>query len=66
MYFPGRFIRSFYVSDCRASQLKVVAGAHQLCMAHLLRELTNFADNLKSEWNAQMKELFQDAIKLKK
>jgi len=64
-YFPGGFIHSFYVSDCWSSQLKVIARAHQLCMAHLLRELTNFVENLKSEWSARMKELFMTAIELK-
>ena len=65
-YFPGGFIHSFYVSDCWSSQLKVVARAHQLCMAHLLRELTNFIENLKSDWSTKMKELFLSAIELKK
>jgi transposase len=64
-HFPDGFIRSFYVSDCWSSQLKVKAKAHQLCMAHLLRELTNFVENLKSQWSAQMKELFMRAIELK-
>jgi transposase len=64
-YFPGGFIRSFYVSDCWSSQLKVTARAHQLCMAHLLRELTNFAENLKREWSLRMKDLFLRAIELK-
>jgi transposase len=64
-YFQGGFIHSFYVSDCWASQLKVISRAHQLCMAHLLRELTNFSENLKSRWSAQMKELFKSAIELK-
>jgi hypothetical protein len=41
-YFPGGFLHSFYVSDCWASQLKTQAKAHQLCIAHLLRELLNF------------------------
>ena len=64
-YFPNGFIRSIYVSDCWSSQLKVKANAHQLCMSHLLRELTNFVKNLNSEWSAQMKELFLRAIELK-
>ena len=37
-YFADGFPISVYVSDCWASQLKVPAKAHQLCMAHLLRE----------------------------
>jgi hypothetical protein len=65
-YFPGGFIHSFYVSDCWASQLKVTAKAHQLCMAHLLRELTNFVENLKSDWSLQMKDLFKRSIELKR
>jgi transposase len=64
-HFPDGFINSFYVSDCWASQLKVRAIAHQLCMAHLLRELTNFVENLQSEWSAKMKNLFLKAIELK-
>jgi transposase-like protein len=64
-YFPGGFIHSFYVSDCWASQLKVKARAHQLCMAHLLRELTNFVENLGSQWSVRMKKLFLSAIELK-
>jgi hypothetical protein len=35
-------------------------------MAHLLRELTNFIENLKSEWSAQMKKLFLSAIEMKR
>src|SRR5215510_1769372 len=61
-----RYTKLLYVSDCWASQLKVIAKAHQLCMAHLLRELTNFAENLKSRWRAEMKALFLHAIELKK
>jgi hypothetical protein len=64
-YFPGGLIKAFYVSDCWASQLKVKAKAHQLCMAHLLRELTNFEESLKSQWSARMKALFGLAIELK-
>ena len=65
-YFADGFPLSVYVSDCWSSQLKVVAKAHQLCMAHLLRELTNFEENLKSQWSARMKKLFLKAIELKK
>jgi len=65
-YFKEGFPRSIYVSDCWASQLKVRARAHQLCMAHLLRELTNFAENLGSQWSTKMKELFMRALDMKK
>jgi transposase len=64
-YFEDGFIHSFYVSDCWSSQLKVKARAHQLCMAHLLRELNNFVENLRDEWSARVKRLFLCAIELK-
>ncbi|MDR3141911.1 MAG: transposase, partial [Tannerellaceae bacterium] len=63
-YFPGGFLQSFYVSDCRASQLK--AKAHPLCTAHLLRELLNFEKSLHDAWSVRMKELFYRAIALKR
>jgi transposase len=65
-YFPGGFLLSFYVSDCRASQLKTRAKAHPLCIAHLLRELLNFEKSLQDTWSVQMKELLYRAIALKR
>jgi transposase len=64
-YFPGGFLHSFYVSDCYASQLKTPAKAHQLCLVHLVRELKNFEENLRSKWSAKMKELLYQAMELK-
>jgi transposase len=63
-YFPGSFL--YYVSDCWASQLKTKARGHQLCPAHLLRELLNFEKALKSDWSIRMQDLFRRAIALKK
>jgi len=60
------FTLCIYVSDCFSAQLKVKAMAHQLCMAHLLRELSNFAENLNSQWSFKVKDLFLRAIQLKK
>lgn len=65
-YFPSGFPVSVYVSDCWAAQLKVVAFLHQLCIAHLLRELRSFEDALACKWSIEMKQLLQDAIALKK
>jgi transposase len=65
-YFADGFPLSIYVSDCWAAQLKVVAFLHQLCTAHLLRELHNFEDALGCKWSIAMKQLLQDAIALKK
>lgn len=65
-YFPDGFLHSFYVSDCWASQLKTKAKAHQLCTAHLLRELLNFEKSLQDTWSVKMKELIYRAIALKR
>lgn len=65
-YFPGGFPVSVYVSDCWAAQLKVAAFLHQLCTAHLLRELRNFEEALSCKWSMAMKQLLLDAIALKK
>jgi transposase len=65
-YFPDGFIRSFYVSDCWVSQLKTKAKAHQLCIAHLLRELLNFEKSLHDARSVRMKELLYRAMALKR
>jgi transposase len=65
-YFPGGFPVSVYVSDCWAAQLKVAAFLHQLCTAHLLRELRNFENALSCKWSMAMKQLLLDALELKK
>jgi transposase len=65
-HFADGFPLTVYVSDCWAAQLKVGALAHQLCIAHLLRELRNFEDALTCQWSSAMKQLLQEAIALKK
>lgn len=64
-YFPNGFPLSVYVSDCWAAQLKVLAKLHQLCIAHLLRELNNFIEALDCKWSMEMKALFTDSLLLK-
>jgi transposase len=64
-YFPGGFPNSSYISDCYASQLKTPAKVHQVCLAHLSRELKNFVKHLDSKWSAQMRELLHQAWELK-
>jgi len=65
-YFSNGFPTAVYVSDYWAAQLKVKAYLHQLCVAHLLRELRNFEVALGCAWSISMKVLLQDAIELKK
>jgi len=63
--FKNGFPVSVYVTDCLPAQLKVQAKAHQICVAHLLRELNNFIDVFKCDWSVQLKQLFKQAIELK-
>ncbi|MBL4862743.1 MAG: IS66 family transposase [Crocinitomicaceae bacterium] len=64
-YFSDGFSNAVYVSDCWSSQLKIPAFKHQLCFAHLLRELKNFEETFDCEWSSAVKKLMQRAITLK-
>jgi transposase len=64
-HFSNGFTKAVYVSDCWSSQLKVPALKHQLCLAHLLRELTNFEDAFSCQWSSKMKSVMKRAIGLK-
>jgi transposase len=63
--FPGGFPKATYVSDSLSAQLKTTAKSHQLCMAHLLRDLTYFQEIYLISWPTQMKDLLLKAIQLK-
>ena len=65
-YFPDGFPTAVYLSDCLSAQLKVPAFLHQLCIAHLLRELYNFEDALFCKWSTKFKLLLFDALELDK
>jgi transposase len=43
-----------------------VAKNHQLCMAHLMRDLKYFSETLKDEWSSKIKKVFEEALKLKR
>jgi transposase len=64
--FKDGFAKAVYVSDCLPAQLKTPAKAHQLCLAHLLRELNNFIDVFQCGWSASLKAVLKDAMELKK
>ena len=63
--FPDGFPNATYVSDSLSAQLKTVARHHQLCLAHLLRELNYLEQIYTHKWVTDMKELLRRAIKLK-
>jgi len=64
--FENGFPESVYLTDCLPAQLKTKAKAHQICLAHLRRELNNFMDCFQCDWSKQLKELFNHALELKK
>ncbi len=64
--FPEGFPLSVYVSDSLAAQLKITTKAKQLCMAHLIRELKNFEQALRSPWATELKQLFKETLDYKR
>lgn len=64
--FPNGFAFSVLVHDCWRSYFKVAALAHQICLAHLLRELNHISECYKLKWSTDLKELFLEAIAFKK
>ncbi|MGQ1788540.1 IS66 family transposase [Saccharicrinis sp. GN24d3] len=64
--FPQGLPNAVLVSDSLSAQLKTRAHKHQLCLAHLLRELNAFIEVTKNKWPVRMKELFMKAINFKK
>jgi transposase len=63
--FANGFPNATYVSDSLSAQLKTVARQHQLCLAHLLRELKFFEELYHHEWVNDMTTLLKRAIVLK-
>ena len=63
--FPKGFPNATYVSDSLSAQLKTLSKRHQLCIAHLLRELNYFEQIYNHRWVNEMKALFKRSIILK-
>ena len=63
--FPNGFPLATLCSDRWKAQIKTIAKNHQLCIAHLLRELEYLIQAEKTSWANQFKELLIKAIKLK-
>jgi transposase-like protein len=62
-HFPDGFPRSIIVSDRHASYFNVETGGHQLCLAHLLRNLVYLSElNQKQTWSTSMLDLLHDSI----
>lgn len=64
--FPDGLPNSVLQSDSLAAQLKTKAKVHQLCIAHLMREVQYFIDLYDDDWAKKMNELLLDSLVLKK
>lgn len=57
---------SVLVSDCWNPQLNTKAKTHQICLAHLLREIEYLNQLYKNSWTEKFRKLLIDAVALKK
>lgn len=64
--FPNGFENAVLVSDRWKSHLNTHAKGHQLCMAHLLRDLNYLVELEKTRWAYNIKTLFKQALELKR
>ncbi len=65
-HFPNGFAFSILVHDCWKCYFKVPVVAHQICLAHLLRELIHVSECYKLKWATDFKQLLIEAIAYKK
>lgn len=66
-HFPDGFPGSVVCSDAYPVHLSTPCKAHQLCIAHLLRDLNYFIGLYPfNPWPQRLKSLFNDALELKK
>jgi transposase len=64
--FPDGFKGSVLVHDCWASHFQTTCKTHQLCIAHLLRELMFFEQTYESNWATNFKRMLYEALDLKR
>lgn len=66
LHFPDGFAFSVLVHDCWRCYFKVAAVAHQICLAHLLREFNHINDCYNLKWATDFKQLLVETIAFKK
>ncbi|MDR0681954.1 MAG: transposase, partial [Dysgonamonadaceae bacterium] len=64
--FSDGFPQSTLVHDCWKPYFKTVCGSHQICTAHLLRELKYLNQLYEHEWTKSFSSLLTDALQLKR
>jgi transposase len=65
-HFVKGFKYAVLVHDCWASQFKTECKTHQLCIAHLIRELVYFEEKYESNWASNFKRMLYQSLELKK
>ncbi|HJZ39218.1 MAG TPA: IS66 family transposase [Bacteroidales bacterium] len=65
-HFARGFENAVLVHDCWKSHFETKSKTHQICTAHLLRELNYFEERYKSEWATSFKNMLCEALNLKK
>jgi transposase len=65
--FPNGLPKAILGSDAWACHLSTLSAGHQLCLAHMLRELNYFIQIYpQNDWPKQVKALFQSSLNFKK
>ena len=64
--FKNGFPNSSLTHDCWKPHFKTKVKIHQICVAHLLRELVHLNELYENIWSENFKKLLLDAIDLKK
>jgi hypothetical protein len=64
--FPAGFTNTVLVHDCWRSHFQTGVQTHQLCTAHLLRELNYLEERYHHRWPVRFKKFIVDSIELKK
>lgn len=65
-HFPNGFGKAILCHDAWKTYFNYSDNLHQLCCAHLLRELNYIEERYKSGWAEKLKALLKEAIVLKK
>ena len=64
--FPQGFQNAVLVHDCWASHFQTQCKTHQLCIAHLLRELIFLEQRFESNWATNFKIMLFEALEIKR
>lgn len=65
-FFPEGFMNAILNSDRWKTHITTYARGHQLCFAHLLRDLNYLIELESTEWAKNIKSLFKKALELKR